>query len=122
MLFHWRYHLLGLSIFWFLLPCQSKIPLTDGEFISSIPIFCLLHKEKKNNINYNNYQNFPGNHLICLTEMADANKLKENFTRLKEADVRTTAGQIPEEALKQHLSKIPQFYKHQSLVFSDLGK
>jgi hypothetical protein len=37
-------------------------------------------------------------------------------------DVKDIAKEIPEEVLKKYLETIPQFYKHESTVFTDWSK
>jgi hypothetical protein len=47
---------------------------------------------------------------------------KIKSTPLAFEDVENIVKHIPEEALKQYLATIPQFYQHQSTIFKDLGK
>jgi hypothetical protein len=48
--------------------------------------------------------------------------MNNKYLRLGDGNVLTTARQIPEQALKQQLSTVPQFYQHQSIAFTDLDK
>jgi hypothetical protein len=44
------------------------------------------------------------------------------YTWLGVDDVKAKAKQIPEQSLKEWLATLPQFYQHQSTIFTDLGK
>ncbi|PLW38820.1 hypothetical protein PCANC_16590 [Puccinia coronata f. sp. avenae] len=46
--------------------------------------------------------------------------MNNKYLQLGDGNVLTMARQIPEQALKQQLSTVPQFYQHQSIAFTDL--